>query len=166
VRPPAVYGPRDREFLRLFKLTRLGLVPVFGLGRQELSLVYVGDVADALVRAGTAPAPAGQVYHAAHEEIVLSRDVARAAGAALGRSPLLIPLPALLAGPIVRLVGALAAATGRPSVVSGEKLEEFLAPSWLLDSGKAQRELGWTAAVGLGEGMRRTATWYRAAGWL
>ena len=165
-RPPAVYGPRDREFFQLFQLARWGLAPVFGTGAQELSLIFVLDLVDALARAGRTPAAAGRVYHVAHEEIVLSRDVARAAGRALGRRTVLVPVPVLAAAPIVTLIGWAAAATGKPSVLSREKLAEFLAPSWLLSSAAAKRDLGWTAAVGLAEGMRRTADWYRSEGWL
>ena len=166
VRPPAVYGPRDREFLRLFRIVRRGIAPVFGTGDQELSLVYVAELADAIARAGTVAGIEGRVYHAAHGEIVLSRDVARAAGAALGRSPVVLPVPAALARPIVGLIGRAAAATGRRSVVNSDKMAEFLAPSWLLAVDRAARELGWTATVGVAEGMRRTAEWYRVNGWL
>ncbi|HKH83604.1 MAG TPA: NAD(P)-dependent oxidoreductase, partial [Gemmatimonadales bacterium] len=39
VRPPIVYGPRDREILKVFRLARLRIAPVFGDGGQELSAV-------------------------------------------------------------------------------------------------------------------------------
>jgi nucleoside-diphosphate-sugar epimerase len=166
VRPPGVYGPRDREFLRLFQIVRRGIAPVFGTGRQELSLVYVEDLAEAIARAGEAPAAEGRVYHAAHGEVVLSREVARAAGRALGRAPVVLPIPGMLARPIVAAIGRTAAAAGRRTVVNSDKMAEFLAPSWLLDVSRAGRDLGWRAAVGVEEGMRRTAAWYREHGWL
>jgi nucleoside-diphosphate-sugar epimerase len=166
VRPPAVYGPRDREFLRLFQIVRRGVAPVFGTGRQELSLVYVEDLAEAIVRAGEATGSAGRIYHAAHAEVVLSREVARAAGRALGRTPVVLPIPGALAAPIVGAIGRAVAAAGRRTVVNRDKMAEFLAPSWLLDSGAAARDLGWQATVGVDEGMRRTAAWYREQGWL
>jgi len=166
VRPPAVYGPRDREFLRLFQIVRWGIAPVFGTGTQELSLVFVTDLVDAIVRSGTVPDAERRTYHAAHTEIVLSRDVARAAGAALGRDPMVIPVPVLAARPIVALIGRVAAATGRRTVVSSDKMAEFTAPSFLLAVDRARIDLGWQAGVGIADGMRRTGEWYRAAGWL
>jgi nucleoside-diphosphate-sugar epimerase len=166
VRPPPVYGPRDREFLRLFRIVRHGIAPVFGTGSQELSLVYVTDLAEAIVRTLELPTAARRIYHAAHQEIVLSRDVARAAGRAIGRRPLLLPVPALLATPIVAAMGRAAAASGRRTVVSTDKMAEFLAPSWLLAVERAERELGWTARTGITEGMALTADWYRREGWL
>src|SRR5512142_302585 len=75
VRPSAVYGPRDREFLAMFRLARLGVAPVIGSGAQQLSLVCAPDLADAIVRACTAPAAAGLTYHAANPEAVTSREL-------------------------------------------------------------------------------------------
>jgi nucleoside-diphosphate-sugar epimerase len=166
VRPPAVYGPRDREFLRLFRLVKRGISPVFGWGRQQLSLVYVTDLAEALVRAATAEDTVGQVYHVAHPEVVLSRDIGRAIGMAIGRRPFLLPVPGALAGPIVGAIGRAAAAAGRPSAVNSDKMAEFLAPAWLLSVEKAERELGWRAAHDLTAGMAKTAAWYLGEGLL
>ncbi len=166
VRPPAVYGPRDREFLRLFRIAKSGVAPVFGMGRQQLSMVYVADLADAIARAGREDCAVGQVYHAAHPEVVTAAGVAREAGAALGRRPVILPLPAAIAAPIVSAIGWAAERAGRRTVVNGAKMAEFLAPAWLLDSGKAARELGWQPAWPLARGFAETAGWYRRHGWL
>ncbi len=166
VRPPAVYGPRDKAFLKLFQLTRTGLAPVFGGGTQELSLVFVGDLVELLVAAGEHEAAAGQIFHAAHGEVVLSRDVSRAAGAAMGKRPVVLPVPGLLATAVVGVIERVATATGQRTVLTTERLAEFLAPSWLLDVSKAERLLGWKAAISLADGMRETGRWYRENGWL
>lgn len=168
-RPPVVYGPRDRELLRLFRIVRSGFAPVFGLGGQELSLVYVTDLAAGLARAALEPAALGQTYHLAHPDVVTSRDLARAVGRAArkgGRAPLIVPVPGIVAAPIVRLIGRAAAATGRRTVVSGDKMAEFLAPGWATSVAKAERELAWRPQVDLQRGLAATATWYRTEGWL
>jgi nucleoside-diphosphate-sugar epimerase len=166
VRPPSVYGPRDREFLQLFQVVRRGIAPVFGDGAQQLSLVYADDLARAIVLAGTSPGAAGRIYHAAHPEIALSRDVAREAGRAIGREPFVLPLPGAVASPIVALIGYAAKLAGRKTVINSDKMAEFLAPAWLLSSKRAEQELGWKATVDLRTGMELTATWYRENGWL
>lgn len=166
VRPPSVYGPRDREFLALFKVVRTGLAPVFGSGTQELSLVYAEDLAAAIVAAGSHPAANRQVFHAGHPAVVLSRDVALAAGRTLGKSPLIVPLPGVVATPVVAFVGYVAGLAGRRTVLNADKMAEFLAPSWLLDVTKAERLLGWRATTDLATGMARTAAWYKQAGLL
>ena len=166
VRPPAVYGPRDKEFLKLFAMAASGFAAVFGGGLQEVSLVYAPDLADAIVRAGTAPGAVHRTYHAAHPEAVRTRDLALAVGRAVGRKPFIVPFPGRVATPIVGLIGAIAASRGKPSVLNLDKMKEFLAPAWLIDSEAAARDLGWRAAHGVEEGTRLTAQAYRAAGWL
>lgn len=161
VRPPVVYGPRDREFLRLFRLVRRGLNPVFGRGDQEISIVYAPDLAEAIVRAGTVDRATGQVYHAAHAQGVSYRCLGLAIGRALGRTPHTVPVPIPVAAAIVWAMERAAGAAGQRSVVSVDRLDEFRAPAWLIAVDKAERELGWRAAHDLDAGTRETAAWYR-----
>jgi nucleoside-diphosphate-sugar epimerase len=70
IRPPTVYGPRDREVLKVFQLVRLGLAPVFGDGTQQLSAVHGADLAEALIAAARSGATAGRTYYACHAEVV------------------------------------------------------------------------------------------------
>ena len=163
VRPPVVYGPRDRELLRLFRIARRGFAPVFGLGRQELSLVYASDLAEGIARAGLEPAAPGETYHLAHPEIVTARRLAREVGRAArgGRAPFILPVPGALAVPIVWAIGRAAAAAGRRTVVSADKMAEFLAPAWGTSVAKAQRALGWHPPHDLDRGLAETAAWYR-----
>ena len=168
VRPSVVYGPRDREMLRLFRIARHGFAPVFGLGRQELSLVYVADLVAGLLAAATVPAALGATYHLAHPDVVRSRDLALEIGRAVraGRSPIVVPVPGALAAPIVRLIGRAAAAAGRRTVVSADKMAEFLAPAWGTSVAKAERDLAWRPRYDLRAGVAATAAWYRDEGLL
>src|SRR2546429_4203374 len=86
VRPPTVYGERDREVLKLFKLARLGLGPEVGDGSQELAVIYAGDLAAALVSA-TALAAANRVYYDAQPTVTTSRGLVRAIARPAGREP-------------------------------------------------------------------------------
>jgi dihydroflavonol-4-reductase len=165
VRPPTVYGESDREVLRLFKLARLGIVPVFGDGSQELSVIYVGDLATALV-AATTPAAARQVYYAAHPAMTTSRGLVCAIGRAVGREPRVVPLPAPLARGLLWAIGSLAHVAGRATVLSADKAAEFLAPAWTCRPDALMRDTGWQPRLDLASGLGRTADWYRREGWL
>ena len=166
VRPPSVYGPGDRAFLQIFQLVRRGIAPVFGTGAQELSLVYIADLVRAIILAGTHDAALNQIFHTAHRDVTLSRDVAKAAGAAIGKTPVVIPVPGFLAKPIVWAISRVAASRGRRTSLGPERLAEFLAPSWVMSVAKAERMIGWKAETGVMEGMALTAAWYRKEGWL
>src|SRR5256885_10125979 len=114
--------------LRLFRRARLGLGRVFGDGSQELSVIYAGDLASALV-AAAAPAAANRVYYAAHPAATTSQGLVRAIGRAVGRQPRIIPLPAPLVRGLLWTIGSVAHLAGRSTLLSSGKAAEFLAPA-------------------------------------
>lgn len=166
VRPPVVYGERDRETLRIFRLARARLGPVIGDGAQELSVVYAGDLAGALVAAALAPTTAGHVYYVAHPAVTTSRGLVEAVGRAVGARPWVVPIPGPLARIALWTVGSLAHLAGRATVLSADKTNEFLAPAWTCRADALERDAGWRATTDLATGLTRTAAWYRAEGWL
>lgn len=166
VRPCTVYGPRDRELLRLFRLARRGVVPLLGDGRQELSLVLAADLAEALVAAADAPSTAGRVYHAAHEETLTQRELAQAIGRAVGRRTRLVSLPRPVVRAALAVFGAAARWTGTASVLDPMKAPELLAPAWTCRSEALRQDAGWRARTPHAEGLRQTAEWYAREGWL
>jgi nucleoside-diphosphate-sugar epimerase len=174
VRPPMVYGEWDRELLKAFRLARAGIVPVFGDGSQELSVIYAGDLAAALVAAAGASAAANRLYYAAHPRVTTSRELVRAIGRSLGgkrgrgrgRAPRIVPLPGAVARGLLWVIGSVAHLAGRATLLSSDKAAEFLAPAWTCRPDALQRDTGWQAATDLESGLRRTADWYRREGWL
>jgi nucleoside-diphosphate-sugar epimerase len=167
LRPPAVYGPRDLEFLRLFRMARLGLAPVFGDGSQELSLVYAADLAEAIASCLEVGAP-GAVLYPAHEEVCTARELALAicSAAAPGRAPRLMRVPTSALRPILAVTGLAARLSGRATLLSPDKRAELLAEAWTCSPGALTARTGWRARTPLREGLLRTANWYRSAGWL
>jgi nucleoside-diphosphate-sugar epimerase len=169
VRPPAVYGPRDAEFLRVFKLAARGLVPVFGDGSQELSFVYVEDLARALVTAARAPEAESGIYYPGHPEVVRSRAFVTAVGRAVrphGPAPVVIPIPGLVARGALWVIGTAAALLGRTTLLTADKANELLADAWTCSPEAFTRDTGWTANFPLSVGLAKTAAWYREQGWL
>lgn len=174
VRPPTVYGPRDREILRVFKLARRGVIPLVGSPEQQLSLIHVRDLASACI-AALAPAAERLTYFACHREIVTTREFAESihgaiTAAGMGRAnrerPVLIPIPAPIARAMLAASGSLARAVGRATVLSGDKVDEFLADAWTCSPDALERDCGWRAETPLASGLAETATWYAANGWL
>jgi len=166
VRPPAVYGPRDRELLRVFQMARRGWAPLLGDGSQELSFVHAADLAHALIAAGDGANTEGRTYHAAHPETLTQRAFVEAVGAALGRSVRTVPLPKLVVRGALWSSGLVARMLGRATLLSPDKADELLAPAWTCSSEALARDTGWRAAIPLRQGLPETAEWYRKAGWL
>lgn len=166
IRPPAVYGPFDTELFRVFKAARLGAVPVFGDGRQELSLVYGPDLALALVAAGTSPETTGKVFYACHPEVLTSASLVQAVGHAVGGHPRLIRLPRWSAVAALSVTGTVARLRGRATLLTPDKTHDFFAPAWTADPAPLEAATGWSAAHDFSQGAAATADWYRSAGWL
>lgn len=165
VRPSAVYGPRDADFLPVFRAAARGIAFYPGARDALLSLVYVGDLARALLLAATAPRAAGRTYFVAGEERVAWPAVYAAAAAAAGRRlRWQAATPAWLLGTAGLAGDAYAAATGRYPLVTREKARLARPRWWCCSAARARVELGWRADVGLAEGMRRAYAWYRAQG--
>lgn len=167
LRPPTVYGPRDREnLLALFKAARLGIAPVFGDGSMELSIIHVADLVDAIVRAATTDGLDQQLFYVNHPEVVTAAGLARAIGKEMGRDPLLLPIPEWLARAALHATGAWAAALRRKTILRADKANEFFQEAWTGDAAPFIAATGWTPQWTLDAGMHQTATWYREHGWL
>ncbi|HKV71798.1 MAG TPA: NAD(P)-dependent oxidoreductase [Gemmatimonadales bacterium] len=166
VRPPVVYGERDTETLKLFRLAKLGLGAVFGDGGQELSVIYAGDLAQALIAAGTHPAALGGTYYACHPEVHTSRSLVLAIGRAVGKIPVVLPVPGPVARGLLWSIGSLAALFGRATILTADKANEFLAPAWTCRGDRLSRDTGWRAQTDLATGLAAAVTWYRTERWL
>jgi nucleoside-diphosphate-sugar epimerase len=166
LRPPAVYGPRDAEFLRLFKAVRSHLLPRIGGGRQQLSLVYVKDLAGAIVACLNHPAAPGKTYYVTSPEIRTAGEFADLIAAQMKTWTLPLPLPNMGLWPVCLVQDLVAKLTRRPSVVGLQKYRELTAPGWVCDPRPLQTELGIRCDTGLKEGVAATLAWYRQEGWL
>jgi nucleoside-diphosphate-sugar epimerase len=165
LRAPAVYGPRDTDLFHFFRLARLGVVPVPTGPARLLQMVHVSDLAQALVRA-VAAAKATGVYHIAEPRMYTWEEVGRLVGAAVDRNVRVIKVPASLIRGLAAVSEWASGATGGSSIFNRDKAREMLAPGWLCETEAAKADLEYEAGIGLAEGLRETARWYRDHGWL
>jgi nucleoside-diphosphate-sugar epimerase len=166
VRPPIVYGPRDREILKIFRLAQLRIVPVFGNGAQELSAVHAADLAAALVAVGASTATIGGTYTACHPEVFTSAEFGTAVGAAMGKTVATVRIPRQLGRAVLSLTQMAARLARQPTILTVDKANEFFQPAWTGDPTPLTRDSGWTAVYDLERGLADTYRWYRQAGWL
>jgi nucleoside-diphosphate-sugar epimerase len=172
LRPSSVYGPRDTAFLTVFKSARLGIVPAFGDGKQELSLVHVDDLVEAMVCA-LSPTGASKTYFVCHPEVTDATEFARAVYLAVKghevestARPTIVHLPAWVARGALRVTGAAARLAGKATMLSPDKASEFLADAWTCSPAALRNDTGWEANISLNDGVRHTARWYEEHGWL
>ena len=148
LRPPLLYGPGVKgNFLHLMRAIDRGMPLPLASVRNRRSLLYVGNLVDAILLCLDHPAAAGETYGLADDEGVSTPDLIRAIADALGKSARLFPLPPTL----LKLAGA---AVGKSDAVSR------LLGSLQVDSGKIRRELDWLPYYDMAHGLRETARWY------
>lgn len=165
LRPPAVYGPRDRDLLSFFKLARWGVLPVMGPAGRRVQMVHATDVAEALIQAVETPGVSG-VYPIAEPVAYRWDEVLELMAAAVGRRGRRVRIPDAVLHAAAGLTQVMARATRRPATFDREKVLELVADGWVCDTDAARRDLGFVAAIPLAEGLRETASWYRAHHWL
>jgi nucleoside-diphosphate-sugar epimerase len=166
LRPSAVYGPRDADFLPVFKAARRHLMPLVRGGRMQLSLVYVEDVAAAALRCLGNPQAYRKTYHVAHPEPCAMRDFLREIAATMNVRAVMVPIPLALLYPAALGRELLGRITGEPNILSRQKLREMKAPGWVCSSDLIRRDLQFIAGTPLREGIARTIAWYEQNGWL
>jgi len=166
LRPPGIYGPRDREMLTLFKAANLRVLPYLGSPETRMSIVYGADAGAACIAAIDAQVPSGQSYFISDGRVYTLGDLAQAAEVALGKRALVrFPIPQRLLRAAAGLVEAYGKAADRAVMFTPDKCHELFA-QWVCDSSDAEQALGWKPRVEFAEGARITAEWYRRAGWL
>ena len=166
VRPPAVFGPRDRDILHLFRSASFGVFPFTGPRDKELSLIHARDLAAALFQTTVHPETAGKTYFAANEQPYLMRDVVQNIGALMGKRVLTIPVPRWTAFGLSALSQLALRPFGKPAVLSFGKVIDLYEPRWTCDPGRMYREVGFRSQIPLKEGLRDTIEWYREHHWI
>lgn len=150
LRSPLVYGPGVKgNFLRLMDVVARGTPLPLSSIENRRSLVYVGNLADAIVKTIDAPGTAGRTYLVSDGEDVSTPDLVRSLAQALGVRPRLLPCP-----PALLKFGA---------ALAGKRAElARLTGSLQVDSSRIHRELLWQPRYTLAQGLAETARWYHA----
>lgn len=150
VRPPLVYGPTVRaNFLRMMDAVARGMPLPLGAVTARRSIVYVDNLADALLRCAIDPRAAGECFHVADDDAPSVAGLLRLVGDALGKPARLIAVPPAF----LRMLGKL---TGRHAAI------DRLTGSLQLDTGRIKRVLDWHPPYTTPQGLEATAAWYRS----
>lgn len=168
VRPPAVYGPGDRETLVFFRAARRGLMLAPRGIEARFSMIHVSDLAAAVHAILEQPATSQQVLEVDDGRVggYGWADLAAAAGAALGRRPQLIRVPHTLLHSVAFWNEISGRLNGRVPMLTRGKLRELLHPDWTCRGNSLHQLTGWQPRIPLEAGFAETLAWYRSVGWL
>lgn len=163
VRPPAVYGPGDKETLELFRMAKLGVMLMPPRGR--VSLIHVDDLCRLLLALVTPDAPAGVLIEPDDGKHGgwTHREFAGALGEAVGTKPTILSSPGILLRLAARADQLL---RGEKAKLTVDRAAYFSHRNWVVEPKRAPPRQLWQPSIPTNEGLRQTADWYRAEGWI
>ena len=155
LRPTAVYGPGDRELQPILETMARGLATVPGDRRNQVTLLHVDDLADAILAALATGGDHDEPYELCddHPAGYDWPTLAAAVGAHSGRPVRLVTVPRSLLAAVAGTNRALARLTGRAPMLTPGKVRELTHADWSCDPAPFARACGWSPAIDLPAGL-------------
>ena len=148
IRPTLVYGAGVKaNFLSLLNAVNKSLPLPVGSIDNRRSIIYVGNLVDALIASATHLAAAGQTYLVSDGESVSTPNLIHSLEKTLGRRCFVFSFPISILRFLARLLGKSTAV-------------DRLTQSLQIDSSKIRNELGWKPPYTMQQGLQATADWY------
>ena len=163
-RPTAVYGPRERDILIVFKTISRGLEPYIGRNKQELSFVYVKDLA-ALMVSSLESLIEGKAYNISDGNTYDRYALAAITKSIINKKTFRLHLPLGLVKILAGIMEAAGSINHSVPALNRDKLAELTA-SWACSIEAAQKDLGFDPRYDLSKGLTETLEWYKANKWM
>jgi len=161
IRPPAVYGPRDKDFHVLFKMLKKGFYPYWG--KCYYSLLYVDDLVRGLIMAAEGEDTEGGIYFLSDGKVYSNEDIVNEISNVLEAKIVKLRIPK----PLISVLVSISEKLGKESsIINRDKLKELNCFHWVCNSSKAEKDFRFTPKVTIKEGIKWTADWYRIHQWL
>ncbi len=169
IRPPVVYGPRDKATLPLMKmfLGRVAFIP--GNPNSRISLIFVEDLARAIVMAATAKKFKSEMTHEIHDgnnDGYSWSELAMLAGESTGRKIRCTFLPKALAELVAIILSTFSALLGKVPMVTRQKIDEIYHRDWVAKHFLFEESFKWSAQTAFRDGFSKTVDWYRKEKWI
>lgn len=165
LRPPAVYGPGDREMLPLLLLLMRGFALMLGSEGSRFSMLYVDDLAAAIERCLVAGDSSQGTFalHDGHVGGYTWDAIVELATAVRGRPIRRLRLPRGLLNNLASMSSQWGRLTGTAPMLTPGKVRELTHADWVCDNAEVSRALDWTPQIEFASGLRRTLAWEQAA---
>jgi nucleoside-diphosphate-sugar epimerase len=160
VRPPAVYGPRDRDFLVLFKLVKSGVIPYWG--RCYYSFLYVKDLVNGIILSALSDKAVGEIFFISDGNIYSNDDIINAISLSVMKRPLRLNIPKF----VMPALGYIFEVVKGVNIINSDKIKEFRYTHWVCDSSKLVKLLRFEPETRIDEGIKETTLWYKINKWL
>lgn len=165
IRPTAVYGPREKDIFILFKSISRGLEPHIGSFKQQLSFIYVKDLADVIVNSLFVKIN-GTQYNVSDGNVYDRYALAELVKKALKKKTFKFHLPVPVVGAMASVMDFIYLNRKDTPTLNKEKMAELTAINWACNIDKAKHDLGYAPKFDLEKGLIDTVKWYKDNNWL
>jgi nucleoside-diphosphate-sugar epimerase len=165
IRPTAVYGPREKDILILFKTINKGLEPYIGKFTQQLSFIYVEDLARVIVSALGAEVQS-RSYNVSDGQVYNRYALADFTKELLQKKTIKFHLPIVTVGGLASLMDLLYTNSKQAPTLNREKMAELTAVNWACSIDNIKNDLGYEPRFNLEQGLKETLNWYKNNHWL
>lgn len=165
INPTAVYGPRDRDFLKFVSLVNSGFEFVLGRSKQMISLLYVKDLAKAIIFLLASP-NVNRSFIVSDQEQYNKEEITQVIKSILNKKTIKIRIPATIIKAGANLTEKIYRIAGSRPFLNNEKLAEMITANWLCNSTDVWKHINDRPDYLLEKGMMETIDWYRKNHWL
>ena len=155
LRPPAVYGPGDREMLPVLKMIRRGLLAHAGAADQRLSLLHVNDLVNAVITWVSAPQKCLHQTYAIDDGTPGGYNWVAIGEAVSEKKFKMLKVPHFILSSAARLNLLFSSLLGYAPMLSPGKVRELVYPQWLGDNRAYTEATGWRPKLDLKQGSRQ-----------
>lgn len=165
IRPTAVYGPREKDIFILFQTISKGLEPHIGKFKQQISFIYVTDLARIIVDS-LFSAVTNRYYNVSDGGVYDRYALAEGVKKALQKRTLKFHLPVAAVAALAALMERLYKNSAASPALNKEKMNELTAINWACSIANVKKDLGFKPHYNLEAGILETVNWYKTNKWL
>ncbi len=164
IRPSAVYGPHDVDFLQLFKMAKSRLNIYFGTKGKHLSVIYVEDLVEGIIQVAKSEAALNQVFFLCNDSAVTWQEIQEGVFQVMGKDFFEINVPAFPLKALAAMGTCYSLLTGHQLLLNMNKIALSEPDYWLASNKKAKQLLDFQPKDSLLEGLAKTCAWYGRQG--
>ncbi|MEA3475647.1 MAG: NAD(P)-dependent oxidoreductase [Candidatus Cloacimonadota bacterium] len=166
IRPSSVFGPYDKDFYIYFKLVKRGFAPLVGFGEKFISLVYIEDLTNLIIKAAEKPEANQQTFFACDGNIYSWNDFIEILKNVMKKKAITLKVPMSFAYATALFNECTKYLHKKQAILNLQKVKEMKIKYWLCSSEKARKLLNFSAKFSLDEALQKTYNWYKENKWL
>lgn len=166
IRPPVVYGPREENFFTFIKLIRQGWGLQIGRAGKELSLIYVSDLVEAMLKASDPSKQKGQSYFVTDGKVYAWEQIEEECSRIMHVHVKTLKVPEAALVPVALFFEALSSFSSKPALFDRQRMIDIRQSSWSASPEKFFKVFDFEPEFELSRGLTETINWCQREKWL